>query len=715
MPADPQRHGPRASVPGILAFPGFPPGRYWDDAGRDPSDPPPGDLSAELDEEPGWLADQAVQAWLEESSDDPPGAVTLTAGASFALGGAADTMLPGPVLAGLAERVHGDGLAGLDDNELTGVLQAVDRLCSWSAALRLAAVSQLAARREAGARASGDWRPFEHAGDEIAFALTLTGRSASRILSLAMALDRLPATRAALLAGVIDERRAEIIADELSGLNDEQAAAVEALIIGKAARQTSGQLRPAVRRAVLAADPDAAKQRKDKALRDARVEVFTETGGTAALSGRDLPPVEVLAADKNLTALALALRAAGADGTLDQLRARAYLHLLSGQPAGTLLSAAAGEDGSRAGEDSGPAREHPGDPVPEATGGSAPTSSAPTGSAATGSAPTGSAPTGSAPASSAPTGSAPASSAATGSAPTGSAAASAPAGCGSSGSPGMDTPAGTTGTGTPGLGLRGTVNLTMPLATWLGWSQAPGHAAGFGPLDAEDSWAIATMLAAYPANQWCLTLTGPDGHAVAHGCDRTGPGRPSETPAPTAPGGAGPQPRGRRPGGTATSGGGPPGTGPPGPPAARPAPPCHRAAGRAGLGLRYHPDPAPDPRLRPPPGVPRLSARRLAAPPHRHPKRHLHRSRLPPPRRPLRSRPHDPVSPRRTDLRMRPRSRLPPPPPHQASPRLDPHPPPAWHPHLDHPRTPHLHHHTHQLPSVSRDCPGERSWPPHQR
>ena len=540
MPADPQRRGPRASVPGILAFPGFPPGRYWDDAGPDPSDPPPGDLSAELDEEPGWLADQAVQAWLEESSDDPPGAVTLTAGASFALGGAADTMLPGPVLAGLAERVHGDGLAGLDDNELTGVLQAVDRLCSWSAALRLAAVSQLAARREAGARASGDWRPFEHAGDEIAFALTLTGRSASRILSLAMALDRLPATRAALLAGVIDERRAEIIADELSGLNDEQAAAVEALIIGKAARQTSAQLRPAVRRAVLAADPDAAKQRKDKALRDARVEVFTETGGTAALSGRDLPPVEVLAADKNLTALALALRAAGADGTLDQLRARAYLHLLSGQPAGTLLSATAGEDGSRAGEDSSPAREHPGDPVPEATGGSAPAGSAPAGSAPAGSAPAGSA-------------------------PTGSAAASAPAGCGSSGSPGMDTPAGTTGTGTPGLGLRGTVNLTMPLATWLGWSQAPGHAAGFGPLDAEDSRAIATMLAAYPANQWCLTLTGPDGHAVAHGCARTGPGRPSETPAPTAPG-VGPQPRGRRPGGTATSGGSPPGTGPPGPP-----------------------------------------------------------------------------------------------------------------------------------------------------
>jgi hypothetical protein len=31
------------------------------------------------------------------------------------------------------------------------------------------------------------------------------------------------------------------------------------------------------------------------------------------------------------------------------------------------------------------------------------------------------------------------------------------------------------------------VNLTMPLATWLGLSDAPGHVTGFGPLDADDS------------------------------------------------------------------------------------------------------------------------------------------------------------------------------------------------------------------------------------
>src|SRR6202000_540581 len=70
---------------------------------------------------------------------------------------------------------------------------------------------------------------------------------------------------------------------------------------------------------------------------DARVETFPETAGTAALSGRDLPPAASLAADKHLTALAQALQAAGIPGTLDTLRARAYLHLLTGQPAATLI------------------------------------------------------------------------------------------------------------------------------------------------------------------------------------------------------------------------------------------------------------------------------------------------------------------------------------------------------------------------------------------
>jgi len=109
-------------------------------------------------------------------------------------------------------------------------------------------------------------------------------------VELALSLDRLPLTRAALAAGLIDERRAEVITDELSGLDDAHAAAVEALIIGKAPGLTTGQLRALARRAVIAADPAAARRRKEQALKDARVETFTEHAGTAGLSGREPVP-----------------------------------------------------------------------------------------------------------------------------------------------------------------------------------------------------------------------------------------------------------------------------------------------------------------------------------------------------------------------------------------------------------------------------------------
>jgi hypothetical protein len=391
--------------------------------------------------------------------------------AAFSCGGPADVMLPGPHLAGLAGEVRQAGPEHLDDDQLTGLLQAAHRLNAWAAELRLSAISQLADRRGTEARASGNWRCVEHVTDEVAVALTLTKWSADRMLSLAVGLDRLSRTRAALACGALDERRAEIIVEELTGLNDKDAAAVEALIIGKAPSQTSAELRRAAHRAVIAADPAAARRRKQKALLDARVEAFTEAAGTAALAGRDLPPAEVLAADRNLTALALDLRKAGAEGTLDQLRARVYLDLLSGQPSGTQAPVSQAQPGDQ------PSGETQAEP---------PRSQ-------------------------------------------------------SRGQPGRPV-------------LRGSVHLTLPLATWLGWSQAPGQVAGFGPLDGDDSRALAAMLAGNPANRWCITLTGPADRPVAHGCARAGP------PSSGGASGSGPSPPHRRPPGRAPAGAGPPGS-----------------------------------------------------------------------------------------------------------------------------------------------------------
>ncbi len=382
-------------------------------------------------------------------------------GGGFAAGGLADHLPPGPVLAGLAGDRWTDGLERLSDDQLIGVLRAARRLASWAAAMEIDATRDVLRRRIAEEDA-GDAGAALHADAEIAAALTLTTWAAGKLLGLAAALDRLPATRAALAAGEVNVPRATVIADELTGLTDAHAAAVEQAIIVNAPGQTTGELRRAVRRAVLTADPTAARKRKEEALREARVERWTEPAGTAALAGRDLPPAEVLAADANLTALARQLKAAGVAGTLDMLRAKIYLALLTGTPVTGLLPAntdrSSSPDAARCGSHD--------------AGGGAPDNPP---SAATG-----------------------------------------PGAAGAS-------PSGLLGLG--GASITGRVNLTLPLATWLGQSDVPGQVPGYGPLDAMDSRALTAALATHPGTQWCLTLTGPGGRPVAHGCAGSSPGR----------------------------------------------------------------------------------------------------------------------------------------------------------------------------------------------
>ena len=172
--------------------------------------------------------------------------------------------------------------------------------------------------------------PF--ASYELSLALTLTGRSADAYLDFAVELaTKLPETMAALEAGQIDIIRARIIAEATHVLSNGHTAAVEERIFPRAGQQTSGQLRAALARAVLAADPGAARARREEAQRDARVLRWREDAGTAALCGRDLPSADVLAADQRISARARDLRSAGVTGTLDELRARAYLDFLLGR------------------------------------------------------------------------------------------------------------------------------------------------------------------------------------------------------------------------------------------------------------------------------------------------------------------------------------------------------------------------------------------------
>jgi len=405
----------------------------------DPYAGPPEGAWGWLADLPGPLLEEYLDATAEPRGPEPPPAGlwdrATGEGCGFAGGGLADELAPGPVLAGLASEAATAGLGLCSDDELIGVLRAGRRLASWSASVELSAAGELMARRVA-QEAAGQAHAAEHADAEIAAALTLTGRAAGRLIDQAMAMQRLPLTARALAAGAIDVPRAMVIADEVSGLDDAHAAAVEERVLVRAAGQTTSQLRAAARRAALAVDPAAACRRQEQAQRDARVERWAEHAGTAALAGRDLPPAWVLAADQHLSELARSLRAAGVAGTMDQLRARVFLALLAGQPVASLL----------------------------------------------------------------------------------------PAGADSVEGPGISASRGVPGD--PGPPLTGTINLTMPLGTWLGLSGSPGEVAGFGPLSGGDCRRLGEGMAANPLTRWCLTVTDSHGRPVAHGCMRPGRGLP---------------------------------------------------------------------------------------------------------------------------------------------------------------------------------------------
>jgi hypothetical protein len=353
----------------------------------------------------------------------------------FAAGGPLDELVPGPVLAGFTADAF-DGLGQLSDDELVGVLMAARRLSSWQAALEFTAVTELDGRRKAQATRPGSSRASEHVAEELAAALILTSRAADTLLGLSRELDRLYMVRASLRAGRIDQARAIVFATELALLTKIEACAIAAALIRPAEKMNTGQLRAAIRALILATCPESKherdRQRAARARREARVEVWPESSGNAALAGRELSASEVIAIDQRLTAIARKLKEAGVPAGMDELRAMAFKALLTGRDLDSLVPGDVGDAGEPL-----PTRWRP--------------------------------------------------------------------------APGeLDR-------------LSGMVNLTMPLATWLDSSDAPGEVAGYGPLGADDCRDLADGLAAGKKVKWCVTLTDPRGRAVAHGCARASP------------------------------------------------------------------------------------------------------------------------------------------------------------------------------------------------
>ena len=470
------------------------------DDGGEPEGFPPPPAAEEGPAEDGPGLGQGLYMCL------PAEQVTLE---GFAQNGEADTMAPGPLLATIVDTVTGEdggGLAGCSDDQLMGIISAARRMEARGAWTLLAAIREFAARHD------GSGPADEFAPDELAFELHLTPLSARAQMDYADAVARrLPATFAALHAGRLHPVHLRIIEDETSILSDQDAAKADAVLAEAAPGMTFGEVRAAAHKLVLKLDPEAVRKRKESAKRDTQVRRFREASGNAGMVARELPSDEVLASWQHVEQRALDLRAAGMPGTLQELRVTAYLDLLQ----------------ERDSRDQLPKRGSPGQPAAPgaADGRGAPASPAAPGAADGMGAPRDSGDSGE-------------------------------DGPGEDGpGHGRDDPGGLDGPGghSPGPGagpgpaggpsLAALVTLTIPWATYQGYSDTPGQAGGFGQLDGGDARDLAAATARHPASRWCVTALHPDGTAAAHAClsgrappPGTGPpGRPPQLKTPLIP------------------------------------------------------------------------------------------------------------------------------------------------------------------------------------
>lgn len=381
--------------------------------------------------------------------------------AGFAQGGRADTMAPGPLMAVVVQAVVGEngaGLTGLSDDQLVGVVSAARRLEARATWTQLAATAEFAARHPAAGAKSGTG-VSEFAADELAAEFRQPWTSAAGQVAYAQAVaTRLPRTFAALAAGLIHPVHLRIIEDETRILNDQDAAQADEQLAEAARDSSFGQLRYFAHRLVLKLDPDAAARRKEAGRREAHVRRFREDSGNAGMIARELPSDEVLASWQHVEQRALDLRAVGLPGTLQELRVRAYLDLLQERDS-RAVAGPADETAAATGSISSPDSDSD-DPGgrPDDNGG--------------------------------------------------------PGRKDGSGGNGLESGA----RQDDGPSVAALVNLTVPLATVLGKSAAPGEAAGFGLLDAADVCALIVAASRSPQTRWCITALRRDGTAAAHGC-----------------------------------------------------------------------------------------------------------------------------------------------------------------------------------------------------
>jgi hypothetical protein len=228
--------------------------------------------------------------------------------------------------------------SGLDAGELLRLAMARQRLIAHQEAQLLAdlhAVARTVPEQDVPLpdRISRRAGKYPWAEVEAAFAFRWTqGRAVGQFILADEVIDRLPQLFAALDAGVIDVPKALVVVELLGCVDDALAVALVDRIIEQASALTTGELRARLRRLLIAADPQAAAKKARQGITERRVAAYpNDDNHLATLAGYELAPHRVGAVMERLDAIAKATKASGDERSMDQLRADAFLDLLSGE------------------------------------------------------------------------------------------------------------------------------------------------------------------------------------------------------------------------------------------------------------------------------------------------------------------------------------------------------------------------------------------------
>ena len=248
-------------------------------------------------------------------------------GGGFATGHGLDTAAGGGVLLSMTQRLAEDPahLAALSDDELLGALAATDRCEASAAATKHVFTRELIRRRPS--RKGGRWAEFTER--ELGAVLADSPHAMEDLLEQSDDLAaKLPGTATLFGSGVITQYKAHIIATACRLLDEAEAQAAEAMVLDRAGRLTPSALRAAIARAVMEVNAKKAKKRREASRKLARVHLWPEPSGNAAIEARELPATEGEAIDQRISWWARQLKKAGLEGSFDELRALAFGDLM---------------------------------------------------------------------------------------------------------------------------------------------------------------------------------------------------------------------------------------------------------------------------------------------------------------------------------------------------------------------------------------------------